>query len=410
MFCLIDANNFYATCEEIFQPKLRYKPLVVLSNNDGCVIARSKQAKMLGVKMGEPAFLLKDKKNVVMLSSNFSLYADLSHRMMQTIETFEYPLQVYSIDESFLECDEALSAKELLQLGFFIKKKVKKWTGIDVSIGIAKTMTLAKLANREAKKKDGVSFLDDKHQIEEMLKKTPLQDIWGIGTRLSLRLKKNGIYSGKDLILQDEIFLKKVLGINGLKTALELKKIPSIQLEEFGQKKQSIACCKSFYHKKSSLCEIEKTLSSYAQIVTEKMRKQGLYAQAICVILSTSPFEKPFYSNNITLSLPLASNYTPDFISLAKWGLQKIFKQGVLYKKCGIILLDLQKASSIQPSLLFTEKKQNTELMQAVDRINQKFDKQAIYFAAQEKWEHKPYKNKSPRYTTSWSDLPTISS
>lgn len=408
MFFLIDANNFYASCEEIFQPKLRNKPLVVLSNNDGCVIARSKQAKKLGIKMGEPAFLLKDKKEVIMLSSNFALYADLSQRIMQTIETFDYPLQIYSIDESFLECNEAMSSDELLQLGFSIKKKVKKWTGIDVSIGIAKTMTLAKLANREAKKIDGVSFLDDKHQIEEMLKKTPVEDIWGIGKRLSIRLKKKGIFSGKDLILQDEIFLQKLLGINGLKTALELKKIPSILLEEFGQKKQSIACCKSFYHKKASLCEIEKTLSSYAQIVTEKMRKQDLYAETLCVMLSTSPFEKPYYSNNITLSLPYKSNYTPDFISLAKWGLQKIFKPGVLYKKCGIILLDLQKSSSIQPSLLFSEKKQNRELMLAMDRINQKFDKQAIYFAAQEKWECKPYKNKSPRYTSSWSDLPAI--
>jgi len=338
MFFLIDCNNFYASCEQVFQPELKNKPLVVLSNNDGCVIARSKEAKEMGIKMGDPAFLHKDKKILQTRSSNFALYGDLSERVMQTIETFNLPMQIYSIDES------------------------------------------------------------------------PINKIWGIGSRLSKKLKKHGIISAKDLIDQDDFFIRKLLGVNGLKTALELRQTPSFTLHDDPEHKKSIACCRSFYDKESSLEKINQTIATYTQIATEKMRSQNLTTDCICVMLSTSPFDDNYYSNSITLSLETASSYTPDLISLAKWGIDKIYKPKLFYKRCGVVLLDLKRKGVKQPSLLFPDSNsENKEkVIKTIDRINKKYDKNKVYFLAQGKLEKKPFINKSPSFTTNWNEIPTI--
>lgn len=406
MFFLIDCNNFYASCEQVFQPELKNKALIVLSNNDGCVIARSKEAKDLGIQMGDPLFLHKDKKILQTRSSNFALYGDLSSRVMQTIETFEFPMQIYSIDECFLECD--LPFSQLEDLAYQIKVRVKKWTGIDVSIGIAKTKTLAKLANTFAKKGSGVFLLEK--DIEKVLEKTPTEKIWGIGSRLSKRLKTHGIISAKDLIDKDELEIRKLLGVNGLKTTLELKQIPCYTLYDDPEHKKSIACCRSFYDKESSFEKINQTISSFTQIATEKMRSQGLITDCICVMLSTSPFDSNYYSNSTTLLLEYQTDYTPDIISLAKWGIEKVYKPGLFYKRCGIILLDLKKKGAKQASLLFpdTNSKNKEKVIKVVDRINKKYDKNKIFFLAQGKLEKKPYSNKSPSFTTNWNEIPVI--
>jgi DNA polymerase V len=405
MFFLIDCNNFYVSCERVFCPSLRKEAVVVLSNNDGCAIARSEEAKKMGIKMGEPFFKHKNKK-ITALSCNLSLYADMSNRVMQTLSSFGFPMQIYSIDEAFLHC-ENISTDKLQALGLAMKKKVKKWTGIDVSVGVGKTKTLAKLANKLAKNKSGVFVL--KENITTILEKTEACLIWGIGSRLALRLKKQGIFSAKDLILQDEITIKKLLGVNGLRTVLELKETVCFSLEDDEDTRKSFACCRSFYEKTSSLEEIEKTIASYTQIVAEKLRKKSLYAEAMTIMLSTSPFEEKSYSNSITLSLTLPSNYTPDLIKMAKWGIKKLFKKEFSYKKCGIILLEIRK-KPLQPSLLFSDpnKGKKAQVIQTVDRINKRFDKNTLYFAAAKKEITKPYKNKSGNYTTSWKDLPII--
>jgi len=398
MFFLIDCNNFYVSCERVFNPSLQKKPVVVLSNNDGCVIARSNEAKKLGIKMGDPAFLNKDKLSLISFSSNFSLYADLSDRVMQTIKSFGYPMQIYSIDEAFLECKEP--PERALLLGKAIKEKVKKWTGIDVSVGIGQTKTLAKLSNKNAKNGNGIFFLED--PLDSLLRKTNIEDIWGIGSRLALKLKKKGIYSAKDLISKDEIFIKKTLGVNGLKTALELQGTSCFSLDDdITSSRKSFACCRSFYEKVESLEKIQQTIANHTQIVCEKLRKYNLFAEAISIILATSPFDEKSYSNSITLTLPLASHFTPDLIELAKWGIDKLFKKGYSYKRCGIVLLELRK-KPLQPSLLFEDPKkaQKEKVIHTVDRINKRFDKNSIYFAAQGHLVPKPYKNKSPRYTT----------
>jgi len=404
MFFLIDCNNFYASCEQVFQPELKNKPLVVLSNNDGCVIARSKEAKEMGIKMGDPAFLHKDKKILQTRSSNFALYGDLSERVMQTIETFNLPMQIYSIDECFLNSD--LPRPE--DIAYQIKARVKKWIGIDVSIGIAKTKTLAKLANSIAKQGSGVFLLST--NINPLLEKTPINKIWGIGSRLSKKLKKHGIISAKDLIDQDDFFIRKLLGVNGLKTALELRQTPSFTLHDDPEHKKSIACCRSFYDKESSLEKINQTIATYTQIATEKMRSQNLTTDCICVMLSTSPFDDNYYSNSITLSLETASSYTPDLISLAKWGIDKIYKPKLFYKRCGVVLLDLKRKGVKQPSLLFPDSNsENKEkVIKTIDRINKKYDKNKVYFLAQGKLEKKPFINKSPSFTTNWNEIPTI--
>lgn len=408
MFLLVDCNNFYASCEQVFNPSLRKKPLVVLSNNDGCIVARSKEAKQMGIAMGDPAFLHKDKKNLIMLSANFSLYADLSQRVMETLATFDYPMEIYSIDEAFL-CIEG-KADFLFSLSKNIQSKVKKWTGIDVSIGIGKTKTLSKLANSIAKKNQGIYILDDSSDVESILAKTPVSKIWGIGRRLSLRLNKLQIYSAKDLKDQDEIILKKHLGIGGVKTCLELKQIPCFLLDEAPEVKKSIACCRSFYEKVTDLSTILEALATHTQVVSEKMRLFNLYANSLCVVLSTSPFEDHPYSNSCTVFLTSPSNYTPDLISQAKWALEKIFKPGLYYKKVGVILLNFCKSPTAQLNFLFfdphLEKKEKA--MKALDQINHHYQKQSLYFAAQGILQNPIRERRSFRYTTCWAELPIV--
>lgn len=405
MFFLIDCNNFFVSCERVFNPSLRKKAVVVLSNNDGCAIARSEEAKKLGIQMGEPYFKHKNKQ-IVALSCNLTLYADMSKRIMQTLFTFGFPSQVYSIDEAFLLC-ENIPDSDLFSLGESMKKRVKKWTGIDVSIGVAKTKTLAKVANRLAKSSSGVFVL--KEDIPTILEKISVNSIWGIGAALSLRLKKLGVYSAKDLILKEEIFIKKTLGINGLKTALELKECACFNLEDDVDTKKSFTCFRSFHEKTSSLEILEKTISTYTQIVSEKLRKKELYAEAMTIALSTSPFAEKAYSNSITITLTLPSNYTPDLIKMAKWGIQKLFKKGFSYKRCGITLLNIRK-KTLQPSLLFSDpdQKKKEKIIQTFDSINKRFKKNSLYFASSTKPEVKLHKNKSNNYTTSWNEIPII--
>lgn len=409
MFALVDCNNFYASCEKVFNPKLKNKPVVVLSNNDGIIIARSKEAKLLNIKMGAPIFEYKEliEKNILIIfSSNFTLYGDMSMRVMKTLESFLFPMEIYSIDEAFLNINKKV---DFFTLGKKIKEKVYKWTGIDVSVGIAKTKTLAKLANEIAKKGNGVCVLNDKNHIENILKKTQLDDIWGIGSQLKKRLYGLGIYSAYDLAFAEESLIKKQLSVNGLKTALELKEISCFKCEEFLPTKKSICTSRSFARKIDNLKELQEAISSFISIAAEKLREEQMHTNFITVFISTSFHSNDaFYSNSCQISLPNPTSYTPDLITYAKNGLQKIFKEGFLYKKAGVILSDFTNEDEKQQDMF---SKLNTEnkkfLMQIIDNINYKANKKAVFFASD--GIEKKYKSssnmKSLKYTTSFEEL-----
>ncbi|MBN2479198.1 MAG: Y-family DNA polymerase [Parachlamydiales bacterium] len=410
MYVLIDCNNFFATCETVFNPKLKNKPLVVLSNNDGCVIARSKEAKSLNIPMGAPIFEYKDliqKKILHVFSSNFSLYGDMSMRVFKTAETFSYPMEIYSIDEAFLYIDKDVDFKKLADE---IKKKIYKWTGLSVSVGIAKTKTLAKLANEIAKKESGTLVFNDQQTIDKYLKNTSIEDIWGIGRKFAKRLNRLDIYTAFDLTNMDDFLLKKKLTVNGLKTALELRGKPCYKLDQNPSAKKSITSSRSFGNKIENFNDLFNMLASFVSLGAQKLRKQKLKTSFLTVFITTSYHSKdPFYSNSCSVSLPIATSYTPDLISYAKNALKKIYKNGYCYKKAGVILNDLSKENeNVQQDLfsnLTSDKKDY--LMKILDNINFKANKKAVYFASEKILEkHKSASNmRSKKFTTTFEDL-----
>ncbi len=410
MFALVDCNNFYASCEEVFTPSLAKHPLVILSNNDGCVIARSKKAKELGIKMGDPAFLYKDRKEIRMLSSNFALYADMSERVMQTLESFSPNMEIYSIDEAFFLLEENLAfEEECLRM----RSKVKQWTGIPISIGVAPTKTLAKLANHSAKKNQtGVSVLTEPEKIREILEKTAPHEIWGLAKASEERLRAKQIYTAAQLRDAPDSLIQSALGLMGLKTALELRSIPCFPLEEEISKRQSIVCSRSFSEKVTDRAVLEEAIAAFASRAAEKLREQESRAAFLSVFIRTSPFAKPFESRSCHVTLPIPSDYTPELIRLSKEALARILTPGVAYKKAGVMLGDFSDAGSLQTDL-FAPSQDNPKknaLMQTIDRINRRYDKEQVHSAAmglKRQW-RSARSSATPNFTTSWSDIPVI--
>lgn len=410
MYALVDCNNFYASCEEVFNPSLAKHPLAILSNNDGCVIARSKKAKELGVKMGDPAFLYKDRKEIRMLSSNFALYADMSERVMQTLETFSPDMEIYSIDEAFFLLEENLSfEKECLHM----RKKVKQWTGIPISIGVAPTKTLAKLANHSAKKKQtGVHVLTCPAQIRELLEKTSPAEIWGIGAASAEKLKAKRIYTAAELSCAPDVLIQNTLGVMGLRTAHELRSIPCFSLEEEAAKRQSIVCSRSFSEKIADPSALLEAIAAFTSRAAEKLREQESKAGFLSVFIRTSPFVKPFESRSCHVTLPIRSDYTPELIRLAKAALERILTPGIAYKKAGVLLGDFKDASEVQTDLFAVseDNPKKSALMKTIDRINRRYDKEQVRSAAmglERKW-RSARSSATPNFTTSWTDIPVI--
>lgn len=411
-FALVDCNNFYASCEQVFNPLLEKKPLLILSNNDGCVIARSQKAKESGVKMGDPAYLYREKAErgeLYMLSSNFALYADMSQRVMQTLESFSPEMETYSIDEVFFLLE---NRPDLAAQAAAMRRKVKQWTGIPVSFGIGPTKTIAKLANRIAKKekeRQGVMVLTHPDSIVERLEKTALGDIWGIGDGLSAKLQKNGIYTAAQLASAEDGWIRKLLGAAGYRTVLELRGISCIPLCDAEEKRKSIVCSRSFRIPVASLESLSEAVAAFASRAAEKLREQESLAGFLSVFIATSPFRQPYIGRSCHIQIPNPTSHTPMLISLAKKGLAKMFIPGHEYKKAGVFLGDFSEQDARQLDLLsseaLNEKKQKA--MEAVDRINGRFDKPAIRFAAE--GIRQPLKSRSscvsPKFTTSWHDL-----
>ncbi len=408
---LIDCNSFFVSCERVFNPKLWGKPVVVLSSNDGCVVARSKEAKKLGIPMGAPAFeydkLFKD-RGVFVYSSNFTLYGDISQRVMQVLQQFSADFEIYSIDEAFL----SIATDDPLSLAQKIRQTVLRWTGIPVSVGIAPTKTLAKVANHIAKKdekQNGVYLLEDPKLIDETLAHFPLDDIWGIGRNLSRRLREHAIFTPLQFKNSPDSWIQKRFSVVLLKTALELRGISCLPLDEVEAPNKSITCSRSFGTPVTTLPQLQEAISNYTARAAEKLRQQGLCARYLTVYLTTSPFIENRYSNSATLSLPEPTDYTPDLISVSKKGLESIFLPGYSYKKVGVILNDLSLKSFHQPDL-FHSSPDRSRAMEVLDQINEAYGRNALQFAAE--GIEKPWKMRrshtSARFTTHWDELLTI--
>ncbi|MCG8362165.1 MAG: Y-family DNA polymerase [Pseudanabaenales cyanobacterium] len=417
VFALVDCNNFYASCERLFQPRLRTQPIIVLSNNDGCVVARSQEAKQLDIKMGTPYFKVKalcDRHNVAVFSSNYQLYGDLSQRVMETLRQFTPDLEVYSIDEAFLSLD-GFSHLDVAAYAQEIRTRVGQWTGIPVSIGIGPTKTLAKIANHVAKRRTqtGVFDLRDQTLQSEILATLPVQDIWGIGRRWAKKLPKFGIQTALQLREADPALIRRHFTVVGERLVRELNGDSCLPLENL-MAKQNIMSSKSFGSLQTEFQPIAEALSCYAARACEKMRGQGSKAQGIHVMLRTSKFRQdcPQYSNGMNYGFPAPTSDTRVIAKAAKHCLAQIYRPGYAYQKTGVMLTDLI-SDSVQQQDLFQrgDDRRSERLMAVMDALNAQMGRKALYLAAQgneRSWRMR-CDRRSPRYTTQWEELPTVS-
>ncbi len=382
---LVDCNSFYVSCERLFNPKILKKPVVVLSNNDGCVISRSKEAKSLGIKMGEPYFKVKDlvKKNKVeVYSSNYALYGDISRRVMKVLKTFSPKVEIYSIDEAFIDLS-FIDEKGIEEYGREIKSRVLKWTGIPTSVGIARTKTLSKVANHIAKKQiAGVIYLNE--NIDETLKKFPIEDVWGVGKQLSKFYYKNNIKNAYDLKEVSNTWVKKGTNVLGAKTAMELRGVPCIDLQIDQEKRKNCCVSRSFGRKVKKLEELEESVITHCLNAAEKIRADDQVAKTITVFIRTSPFDKnkKYYSNSKTIDLALPTSNSIELIKNAVRTLKDVYKYGYSYQKAGIILSGLKNTNQNDQNLLTPLLENKTKkLMKAIDLTNTKYGRHAISIA-----------------------------
>ena len=411
MFALVDCNNFFASCERIFNPKLERQPIVVLSNNDGCVVARSQEAKALGIPMGAPAFeyaQLFKRYGVTVFSANFPLYLDMSGRVMLILANACPSLQIYSIDEAFLSL-EGLNENELEAFAHDLRKKIRQWTGLYVSIGIAPTKVLTKVANRFAKAQSKGICVISNHDRQQFLEKTAVEDLWGIGARLALALKRYGIYTAWQLCCQDDAWIKKQLTVVGLRLVWELRGMSCLNFEEVPEPQKTISTAKSFEALISCKTTLQSIVANYTAKVAEKLREQKSLASCITVWIQTNPHKNaPQYSKSSFIVLLEPTNFTPTLIEAAKSVFDSIYKEGYDYKKVGVMLADLSFEDAFQQSFFntscFEKQKKNTRLMQVVDYLNAK-EKNSICFAAEQPSKRRQGK-RSFAYTTNWLQLP----
>jgi DNA polymerase V len=384
---LIDCNSFYVSCERLFNPKIRRLPVVVLSNNDGCIISRSNEAKALGIKMGEPYFKARNiiiKNNVQVFSSNYSLYGDISRRVMRTLKRFNSKIEVYSIDEAFLDLSN-FSDKDVKDVGKEIRNTVLQWTGIPTSIGIAETKTLSKVANHIAKKqKSGVVSLVNIKDLDPILEKVEVRDIWGVGKQLSKFYIKNGIYNAKQLKNASNTWIKKTKNVLSSRTAMELRGVPCIEIETKQAKRKSCCVSRSFGKKVEKLRELKESVTSYCLNAAEKIRSESLVSKSITVFIRTSPFQNKgiFYSNSKTIDFPIATNNSIEIVKNALTGLDLIYKDGFKYQKAGIILSGLSDSEKGNSLFKSTKDERIKNLMRSIDNTNYRYGRSTISLAS----------------------------
>ena len=413
---LIDCNSFYVSCERLFKPSLIKKPVIVLSNNDGCIISRSSEAKDLGIKMGEPYFKAKKiitKSNVHVFSSNYSLYGDISRRVMKTLKHFAPEMEIYSIDEAFLNLS-IVPDNEILQFGKKIRDTVLRWVGIPTSIGIATTKTLSKIANHIAKKeKSGVVSLVNKKNIDRILEKIEIRDVWGVGRQLSKFYINNGIFNANQLKNISNNWIKKNSNVLGSRTAMELRGASCISLEITQSKRKSCCVSRSFGKKVERLQELKESITNHCLNAAEKIRSESLLTKSITIFIRTSPFQKMeiHYSNSKTIDFPIATDNSIEIVKSAILGLKLIFKKGYKYQKSGIILSGLYESRSYNNNLFSSTKDKKTkDLMRSIDYTNFRYGRSTLSLAvalSKKKWKtKKQYFSKID--TTNFDCLPTV--
>lgn len=417
MFALCDVNSFYASCETVFRPDLKGKPVVVLSNNDGCVIARSAEAKPF-VNMGEPYFKQKDafrRHGVVCFSSNYELYADMSNRVMSTLEEMLPRCEIYSIDEVFCDLTGVRHCCDLTEFGREIRATVLQRTHLTVGVGIAQTKTLAKLANHAAKKwqrqTDGVVDLSNVERQRKLMAALPVEEVWGVGRRISKKLESMGIKTVLQLADSDIRFIRKHFNVVLERTVRELRGEPCLGLEEFAPVKQEIICSRSFGGRITEYEEMRQAICSYASRAAEKLRGEHQYCRFISAFVKTSPFapNEPYYGNSASVKLLTPTQDSRDIIGAATRCLEAIWREGPRYQKAGVMLSDFYSQGVAQLNL-FDENapRHNSQpLMDILDRLNMKEGRGTLYFAGQgirQQWQMKR-DMLSPRYTTRYADL-----
>ncbi|CRX37553.1 Y-family DNA polymerase [Estrella lausannensis] len=403
---LLDCNNFYVSCERLFNPRLLNRPVVVLSNNDGCVIARSNEAKALNIPMGAPYFeirLFLQRVGGVAVSSNYALYGDLSDRVMHIVRSLVPQIDVYSIDEAFFDAD----VKDPLLFAGTLKETVLKQTGIPVSVGIGRTKTLAKAANKCAKKSGGFHFLTQSDEAD-LLQQFPVEDLWGIGHRWTLLLKSLNCKTALDLRDADDAWIRKHLGIVGLRVASELRGVCCFPLKDGRPLKGTIATSRMFGRATESLDDILESVSAYSSKAAEKLRKEGLLASCISVCLVYHPFRAG--ARALRVVLPEPTDFTPALIAASRQAVKTLYKAGRSYRKAGIVLEGLVPKSLFQQDLFHSgapDLERRKRAMQAIDAVNKSFGKESLVFASEgldKKWSMRQ-SLRSNRFTTRWDEI-----
>lgn len=418
-FGLVDCNNFYASCERVFNPQLINRPIIVLSNNDGCIVARSNEAKALGIGMGEPYFKVKDlvlKNKVAVFSSNYALYGDMSERVMNMLQNACAEVEVYSIDEAFMRLDfHSYTEAEYATYGSNLRQQILKGTGIPVSVGIASTKTLAKLANHIAKKqtKEGVYIL---HPDDAKLKELEIDELWGVGSAYKRRLNAVGIKTINDLANAPEGWMRKEFGVVGLRLLKEIKGFACYDLEAQVESRKTMIVSRSFSKDVYRLSELTEAVATYATRLGEKLRHYQQQTSVITVFLMVNQFKNKRRDGKVsfsrTVELPHATSNTNELIAWAIAVTKAMFQEGTNYKKAGIMAAELSPENQLQTNLFVPEEKtlQSAQLMKSVDAINQKMGKNTVFFLAcgtKQDWKLKSAQ-KSKRFTTSWEELMVV--
>ncbi|OZA31854.1 MAG: DNA polymerase V subunit UmuC [Hydrogenophilales bacterium 17-64-65] len=419
-FALVDGNNFYVSCEQVFNPSLEGRPMVVLSNNDGCVVARSAEVKALGVKMGVPWFQLKElavRHNILALSSNYTLYADMSNRMMGVLGSYSPEQEIYSIDECFLGLD-GFAPDSLRGMGQRMRRQVRQWVGIPVCVGIAATKTLTKLANHCAKKNlagaDGVCDFGQisADELTALFDRIQVNEVWGVGRRLTERLAVMGITTVRALRDADPALMRREVSVVLERTVRELRGVSCLALEDLAPNKQQIMSSRSFGEYVYELTDLEQAVSTYIARAAEKLRRQRSLANAVQVYIRTNPFSErqPQYQRGITVPLTQATNDTIRLTRAALWGIKHIYRPGFAYQKAGVMLMDLHSEDQVQGVLFATVAPARPALMDVIDRANARWGGGTLKLAAEgvkKPWQMKR-ERKTPSYTTRWDELPRV--
>ncbi|MBC8158593.1 MAG: Y-family DNA polymerase [Alphaproteobacteria bacterium] len=425
VFALVDCNNFFVSCERVFAPWLEGRPVVVLSNNDGCIIARSNEAKALGIAMGEPLFKAHAeirRHGIEVYSSNYPLYGDMSARVMNALQAFTPDIELYSIDEAFLSL-AGFEKRGLTSYGRDIRTAVRRWTGIPVSVGIAETKTLAKIAGHIAKKSHdagGAFTIDDEATRRRVLAKIPVGDIWGIGRRWAKMLNAHAIETALDFHDTPETWVRKRMGVTGARTLLELRGVACLDLENQTPDKQTIRVSRSFASPVESRRVMRESVAAFAARAAEKLRRDGLVCEVINVFAATNRFgpKGDYYRGTASAAPPAPSNHTADITRAAMAAFERVYRPGQQFKGAGVMMLGLARAENVQtnlfapPDAAADERKQR--LMNAFDAVNAKIGRGAVRYGATgvaERGRRGVYtvqNRRSPRYTTSWSELPIV--